>query len=250
MRGILSIILIFITAGAFAQAERKYVRQGNRAFEDGNYPDAEIRYRKALEKDTTSLAADYNLGNALYKEKQYDAAASRYAALAKKQKAADILGRQYYNLGNSMYQSGNYKESVDAYKNALRKVPGDLDAKHNLQLAMNKLKQQQQKQQNKQQQQDQKQNQQDKNQQKDQDKKQGQDSKQQQDKDNQQQNQQQQEQEGKSEQSGDNQNAKGQISKQDAERILQALESDEKNVLKKVQDQKKQGRKAPVDKNW
>lgn len=238
MKGTFTIVLILMTAGVYAQAERKYIRQGNREFEDAKFQEAEIRYRKALEKDSTSVAADYNLGNALYKEKQYDAAASRYEGLAKKQHEAKDLARQFYNLGNSYYQSGKYKESVEAYKNALRKIPGDLDAKHNLQLAMSKLKQQQNQQQ---QQQEQEKN------------KQQQQQEQQQEK-NQQQNQQQQQQ-GKNRQQQeqeqqDNQNAKGQISRQDAERILKALENDEKNVLKKVQDQKKQGRKASVDKNW
>jgi Ca-activated chloride channel homolog len=248
MKGTLTFILILITAGAFAQAERKYIRQGNRAFEDAKFQDAEIRYRKALEKDSASTAADFNLGNALYKEKQYDAAASRFDALAKKKLDADILARQYYNLGNSLYQSGKYKESVEAYKNSLRRIPGDLDAKHNLQLAMNKLKQQQQQEQ--QQQNKQQQNKQDK-QQNQQGKQQNQQNQNQQQQDKNQENKQQnQQQQGKGDEQQDNQNAKGQISKQDAERILKALENDEKNVLKKVQDQKKQGRKAPVDKNW
>ena len=56
------------------------------------------------------------------------------------------LNSDYYNLGNALYKSGKYQECIDAYKNALRKMPGDMDAKHNLQLAMKKLEMQKQQQ--------------------------------------------------------------------------------------------------------
>jgi Ca-activated chloride channel family protein len=92
-----------------------------------------------LEKDSKSFRADYNLGNALYRQKQFDAAADRYAGLAKMEKDKQKLSRCYYNMGNTMYESRKYQESVDAYKNALRNNPGDMDAKHNLQLAQRML---------------------------------------------------------------------------------------------------------------
>lgn len=240
MKAILAFVLIAIPAGLNAQAERKFIRQGNRAFDNGKYPVAEISYRKALEKDTSSIPAGYNLGNALYKEKQYEAAASRYEAMVQSQQETGARAGQFYNLGNALYQAGKYKESIEAYKNALRQVPGDKDAKHNLQLAMNKLREQQ----NQQNQQDQNKDQGGKGDRKDQQ----QDA---QNEQNQGQNENDEKQQNKGEgQQNENQNVKGQISRQDAERILQALENEEKDVLKKVQDQKQPGRKAPVDKNW
>lgn len=239
MKWIVMISLVLVTLDGFAQAERKFIRRGNRDYTEGKFQEAEIQYRKALEKDSKSVPADYNLGNALYKQKQYDAAASRYLSLAEKQKSNGEQDRQFYNLGNALYQAGKYKESAEAYKNALRKMPGDMDAKHNLQLALRKLQEQKNRQQ--QDQKDQQQKQQDKKDQQQQQQNQQQKDQQQQQNENQQQDQKQQ---------ADNQNVKGQISPQDAERILQALENEEKDVLKKVQEQQKRVKKAPVDKNW
>ena len=234
MKWVVLIILALFTQNVFSQAERKFVRRGNRQYEDKKYQEAEIQYRKALEKSPGSVAADYNLGNSLYKQKQFDAAAQRYKELSGKQKDGQALNRDYYNLGNALYKSGKYQECIDAYKNALRKMPGDMDAKHNLQLAMKKLEMQKQ-QQNKE------------NQQNKQDKKQ--DNKKD---DNQQQNQDNKNQppDEKKDQQQDKQNMNGQISSQDAERILQALENEEKHVLRKVQEQQKQVKKVPVEKNW
>jgi Ca-activated chloride channel homolog len=245
MKWVIVIILALFTLNVFSQAERKFVRRGNRQYEDKKYQEAEIQYRKALEKSPGSVEADYNLGNSLYRQKQFDAAAQRYKELSGKQKNGKTLNNDYYNLGNALYKTGKYQESVDAYKNALRKMPGDMDAKHNLQLAMKKLEMQKQ-QKNKENQQNKQQNKQDnKKDNKDnnkQDKKK--DDKQQQNQDNKNQP------DEKKDQQQDKQNVKGQISSQDAERILQALENEEKNVLKKVQEQQKQVKKEPVDKNW
>jgi tetratricopeptide (TPR) repeat protein len=235
-----AVLLVFIAAysvHANSQTERKYIRKGNSAFDDGLYQQAEIEYRKALEKVPLSDKADYNLGNALYKQKQYDAAATKYAALAEKGKDKQELNRYYYNLGNALFDSRKYEKSVEAYKNALRNDPRDMDAKHNLQMALKKLMEQQQQnnrdQQNKQEQQNQD------GQNKDQDSKN-------------------QQQKGKPQDNkGDNpqqpqqkQPSPKQISPEDAERILQALENEEKNVIRKVQEQKEHLQQVPLEKNW
>jgi tetratricopeptide (TPR) repeat protein len=244
MKWFIIIILALSATDGYTQAERKFVRRGNREYDDKKFQEAEIQYRKALEKDPQSVAADYNLGNALYKQKQYDAAASRYTALTEKQKGNTELNMHFYNLGNTLYEAGKFKESAEAYKNALRRIPGDMDAKHNLLLALKRLQdeQQQNNQDKNQQQQEQKQKQQNQ-----------QEQKQNQQKDNQQQDKDknnQQQQDSNQQQPPEKQNSKGQISPQDAERILQALENEEKNVLKKVQEQQQHIKKTPVDKNW
>lgn len=236
MKWVVVIILALFTLNVFSQAERKFVRRGNRQYEDKKYQEAEIQYRKALEKSPGSIAADYNLGNSLYKQKQFDAAAQRYKELSGKQKDGQTGNSDYYNLGNALYKSGKYQECIDAYKNALRKMPGDMDAKHNLQLAMKKLEMQKQ-QQSKENQQNKKDNKENKKQDNKKDEKQNQDNKNQTP-------------DEKKEQQQAKQNVNGQISSQDAERILQALENEEKNVLRKVQEQQKQVKKVPVEKNW
>jgi tetratricopeptide (TPR) repeat protein len=240
-----SVLLIFLAAYAVhanSQTERRFIRKGNGAFEDGQYQQAEIEYRKALEKAPLSGKADYNLGNALYKQKQYDAAATKYAALAEKGKDKQTLNRYYYNLGNALYENRKYQESVEAYKNSLRNDPRDLDAKHNLQMAMKRLTEQQQQNKN------------------DQQKKQDQQNKDRQNMDQKgkDQNSNNQPQKGQpQDKKGDNpqqpqqvQPSTKQISPEDAERILRALENEEKNVIRKVQEQKEHMQQVPLEKNW
>lgn len=232
--------MILLSVAAFAQPDKKFVRKGNNDYKEGNYQQAEVEYRKALEENPASYKADFNLGNALYKQKQYDAAAAKYAGLADKESDRQELGRYYYNLGNALYEKKSFQESIEAYKNALRNMPGDMDAKHNLQMALRMLsEQQQQQQQNKN---DQQQNQDQQQQQ--------QDGENQQKQDQQDQNQQQEQKEQDSQDGNQPQQVKGQISPEDAERILQALENEEKDVMKRVQEKKERTQKVQSDKNW
>ena len=229
MKSFLILIILFSGIRVDAQADKTYIRQGNDKFEEGEYQQAEIEYRKALEKEPGSYRADYNLGNALYKQQQYDAAVSKYTSLAKNEKDRQKLNRYFYNLGNAFFEGKKYKESAEAYKNALRNDPGDMNAKHNLQLALKMLNQNnQQKNQNKNNDEQQKDNQNNKSNQQDQQNRQP----------------------GDEQQQEQPRQVKDQISPEDAERILQALENEEKKVMQKVQEQKQHARKVPLEKNW
>lgn len=244
-------VLLLLCNLSYSQVEQEYVRRGNREYEDEKYKDAEILYRRALEKNPESERANYNLGNTMYRQDQYEAAAARYDGLLKDSKDPVKRSRYYYNLGNTWFRTGKYKESIDAYKNALLNNPDDMDAKHNLQMAL-RMQQQNQQQQN-QQQQNQQQNQQSQDQQ--------QNRNQQENQQQNQQNQEQQQDQRNNNQSGQEQAdqnnpemqpERGQISPEDAERLLKALENDEKNVMKKVQEQQERERmrQVPVEKNW
>ncbi len=216
------IVIILLLPGVLeAQQVRNEIRKGNNEYKDGNYNEAELHYRRALEKNPESSPANFNLGNTLYKQDQYEAATSKYELMTNNTSADKTdMAKYYYNLGNSYFQSKKLQQSIEAYKQSLRLNPNDADAKHNLFLAQQLMKKQQQEQQQNQKNQDKNQQQQE-----------------------QQQQQQQQQQQKQPQQ-------KQQISQQDAERLLEALEQDEKETLKKVEEQKMNVRKVRVEKEW
>ncbi|NJM15028.1 MAG: tetratricopeptide repeat protein [Bacteroidales bacterium] len=145
-----SILIIWLVGGALnlaAQHPNKIIRQGNSKFEAGNYEEAEVSYRKALDKDAASAKADYNLGLALYKQGKFEDAANVFQALATNEKAdKEKAGNYFYNLGNALLKSQKLDAGIEAYKKALINNPGDNQAKYNLSYAL-AMKQQQQEQQ-------------------------------------------------------------------------------------------------------
>lgn len=222
------IILISLIAclQAFSQTENKIIRKGNHLYEDGKFKDAEISYRKAIDKKPESVKGTYNLGNSLYKQESYDEAAKSYEGTIMKIKPDDKLqlSAAYHNLGNTRLKSEKYQEAIDAYKQSLRMNPADNDTRYNLSYALNKLKQQQQNQQS-----------QGKNDNKDNKDKQEQKSE---------------PENGQQQPDNQDKQQKGQLSKKDAERMLQALNNDEQRTMDKVNKQKVKQVPVQVEKDW
>jgi len=247
---ILILILLFWAAIGQAQNERKFVRQGNKYYEAAmkdtsridtvQFNKAEIEYLKALEKKPDDSKWNFNLADALYKQKKFDQSAEKFQEIADKTSNKVDKSRALHNLGNSYLMKNKLDESIAAYKDALRNNPKDLETKYNLLYAMNMKKKQQDQQKkdqdkDKDKDKDKNKDQDQKDQKKDQKKDQDQKNKDQQNKD---QNQQQQQQQNK-------------ISKQNAEQMLQALENNEKKIqdkVKKIQAMKAESKK--VDKDW
>jgi tetratricopeptide (TPR) repeat protein len=214
------------------QNDRKYIRQGNGKYSDEKYQESEILYRKALEADNMSGNATFNLGDALYRQNRYDEAGKQFADNAQKSKDELKKADSYYNLGNSLLKGKKLKESIDAYKNSLRFNPENAQAKYNLAYAQDLLKMQEQQQQ----QQDQGNN---KQEDKDQDSK-----------DQQQSNDQDKQDQQKPKENQSQQQQQHKISKEDAQRLLDALANDEKQVQEKVKEAKAAKARVKTLRNW
>lgn len=249
----LSILLLFVLChnNASSQNENKLIRQGNKAYSRNEFKDAEIDYRKSLEKNDGSVKAKYNLGNSLYRQDDYEEAAKMYHDVAFKDTDKHTRAKAFHNLGNSLVESKKYSDAVKAYKNSLRLNPDDIDTKYNLEYAKRMLQQQQQQQQqqNKQDQEQQDQEQQDQQQQNQEQEQQNQEQEQKEQQE-QQQDQKQQQQQQQQQQQDQQQPQPRQISKEDAERMLEALKNDEKNTLEKLNKKEIKATKVKIEKDW
>jgi len=241
-------------APAGAQVDRRDVRKGNRDFKKENYREAEIDYRKALVKDSLSLAANYNLANTLYKGGNHEQAGKCLETVKEIAPASASAADYYFNLGDVAIARQDWQGAVDAFKESLLRNPGDLQAKENYIYAKKKLEDQQN-QQNDQNQNDQNQDQNDQNQNQDQnDQNQNQDQNDQnKDRQNDQQNQNNDQNQDK-QNDQDRQNQQGQqpkISPQAAQQMLQAIQAKEKETQEKVNKQKAEALKSrQKEKNW
>jgi Ca-activated chloride channel family protein len=153
----LFITLLFVFGllyNADAQSERSLVREGNQLYKKEKFADAEVSYRKALEKNKELKQGAFNLGDALYKQERYNEAAEQYRIAAQNQKDPEIKAKALHNLGNALLKEQKFPESIAAYKEALKLNSKDIDTKYNLEYAKRMLQQQQMQQQ--QQKQDQK----------------------------------------------------------------------------------------------
>jgi len=241
LKVILLNLLLILSATLNAQTDKKFIRKGNREYEKNKFSDSEISYRKAIDKNKLSPDAVFNVGDALYKQNKYEEAGKQFIENANQSDNKMKKSSGLFNLGNSMLKANKLEESIDAYKNSLKLNPANNEAKYNLSYAQDLLRQQQQQQ--KQQQDKDKQDQNKDKNKKDQKK----DQKDQKDKNNDKQNDQKKDQDQKQQQQ---QPQKGEISKEDAQRLLNSLDNDEKNVQEKVKLAKANKAKIRTVKNW
>lgn len=232
------ILFAVIPADMSAQSEREYLRKGNKLYRKSEYTGSEAMYRRAGSQEKSTSDSQFNLGDALYKQGRFDEAATEYDKAAESYNDNRTKAESFYNLGNALVKSNKFRESIDAYINSLKLDPDNIQAKANLAYAQDQLKKQQQQQQDKN----------DKEQEQDKSGNNGDQDKQDQDRDNNQkqdngdQEQQQQQQEG--------QQPEGTMSREDAERLLDALAAYEKQTKEKVDRDKAAGAKVRVTKNW
>lgn len=251
--------LLLVGMNGIAQQDNRHIRQGNSYYDEGQYKKAEIEYMKSAQSPKTAQKGIYNLGDALYMQNNYMQATAAFDSLRTFKLDDETRAKTYYNLGNSLLKvaidssqmAGQVlPQSIEAYKNSLRLNPQDADARYNLAYAQKMLQQnqQQQDQQNKDQQNKDQQN-------KDQQKQDQQKQDQKQNQDQQQQNQDQQKDDQRADQNQQQQQQQQgqpqQISKEDAERILEALKNDEKQTLEKLKEaQIQRTRVVKSEKDW
>ena len=145
LRYSLTAFLLALACGVcMAQTDRKEVRAGNRQYKKGNWQNAEIEYRKAQAKDSTSFAAGYNLAGALYREGNFDEAAKTLDRLKEIALASGRAADYFYNQGNVAVQKKDWKAAVEAYKQSILLNPEDLEAKENYAYAKQMLKDEEQ----------------------------------------------------------------------------------------------------------
>ena len=254
LRYVLAVVILTVSGiYADAQVDKKDVRRGNRDFRKENYREADIDYRKALLKDSTSVAANYNLASVLYRQGDMQQAATTLDRIKESAPATESSADYWYNRGDVALGMKDYQTAVDAFAKSLMIRPEDMEAKENFIYAKKMLENQQ----NQQNQQNQDQNQ-DQNQNDDQNKDQNQDQNQNDDQNKDQnadQNKDQQNQDQNDDRQNQNkQNQQGQepkLSPQAAQQMLQAIQAKEKETQEKVKEEKAKALKSrQKEKNW
>lgn len=257
------ISLLMLPLAIFAQDNPEandIVTKGNKLYEEGNFGEAEVNYREAQTQGADPFISGFNLGDALFKQERYEEAAAAFQSLPNLTDDKAKKAAAYHNLGNAFLKAQKFQESVDAYKQSLRNNPKDLETKYNLAYAKQMLQQQQEQQQqnqdnkddqkNEDQKQDQQQQNQDQKQDENKDQEQKQDQQQQQDQKQDQQKQNKSEQE-KEQQQQQQQPQENKISKEDAERMLDAINQEEKDIRDRLEKQKvKKGVRGTIEKDW
>ena len=219
---VVTAVMLLMAVSTYAQTDRQYLRQGNKQYNAGDYANAEVSYRKAIEKNPRNPQALYNLGNALMAQKKDSASIEQFQNAAKLETNPMRKYQSFHNIGVICQSHKMYGEAIEAYKSALRLNPNDDETRYNLVLCKHQKQKQDQ---NKQ---DQQQN---KNDQNKDDKKE-------------------QQQQDQKKQEKQQEKPKPQMSKDNAEQLLNAAMQQEKQTQDRLKKAQQQPQRRNILKNW
>ena len=225
MKKILIIYIVFSCVTTFSQNKIELLNQGNEHYQNEEFDNAEYYYKKALEKDNTYFKGNLNTGHSLFKQAvsliqkqdttskiKLEEAEQFYKNCVELSENKNEKAESYYNTGNAQLLSGKIDKCIESYKNSLRLVPENMKTKHNLALAQSiKNKQEQEKKEEKQEEK--------------------------------------QEQEKEKKEEKQEEKKKEDLSKEEIEQILNALEREEKEVQEDMQKKKGSGN-GKLLKDW
>jgi Ca-activated chloride channel family protein len=245
-----SLVIILLSFAGIAQEEKMALRKGNDSYHGGKPMEAANNYKKSLKEKQTYYKANFNLGDAYYKTAEliksgkiptpnkrmtpdsaanlvYDQAAEQFEVVAKSLVNSDTVQKAWHNYGNAKLMQKNYEDAIYGYKKALKLNSKDEDTRYNLAYAQKKLAEQQKKQKK-----DDKKDQNKKDQEnKDQEKKEKEDINNKNDKEKQ-------------------EAQQPQMSKEQAEKMLNALKNDEKKMQSLRKKKGDPANKVKVEKDW
>ena len=237
MKNILIILSFLMSFNSFAQNKKSFLRDGNKLYADSSYNEAEMQYRKSLEKDQDYFNASFNLADAVYKQERYEESSALFDALKDNAPTETDLAKVYHNLGNSLVKEQKLEEAIDAYKSSLRINPKDKDTRHNLAITHRQKQQQEKEQENKDEKDEQEQDKEGENKEEEKENKEQEQS---------QENKEQQEEKKESKP----EEKKEEMSKETAEKMLEAIQQKEKELQEELQKKKVKGKRVKVLKDW
>ncbi len=275
MKRIAILTLIFISLATWVRAQeagapdpeamdasRELTREANEDLAEDDFVSAEANYRRAIAKSPENTAAPYNLGHAYYRNDSYGEAFGRFKEAGERTAEKPQKHKSYHNMGNVFMKQKDYKQAVEAYKEALRNDPTDEETRYNLALAKELLKKDQEQQKQDEENQEQEQEDQQEEEKENQEQNEGDNGEQEQEED-QQQNGGEDEQEENKEGDGDRKEEQdrkpeqkqeqprpNQLSPQQIQNLLQAMENEEKKVKEKIDAQKVKGAPVKTEKDW
>ena len=257
-----SIIILFlcVTSLMFSQQKdskvlereaREDVREGNKLYNQQKFEEAEIAYKKALDKNPNYEKASYNLGNTIYQKNQNKEAIFQYELAEKIAPDKMSKAETFHNIGNAFMKEKQYDKAIEAYKNSMRNNSKDDETRYNLAMAQKLLKNQQDK--------DKKDKKDDKKDDKNKDKKDKEggdkDKKDQKDKD-QDKGKDKEDDKGDQKKDKDDQQNKdqkprpNQLSPEQMKQLLEAMNNEDNKTQKKLNAQKARGQKIKQEKDW
>ncbi len=139
-RTTLVILLVTFVVGSSNLYANPYFNneKGIKLYKKHQYGNAIKYFNKAFNEDR-NLKFKFNIGDSLYKLKKYDNSSKIFKSIANNAKNLKLKEKAFYNLGVINYKKKRFKEALANFKQAIKLIPDDREARINYELTLKKL---------------------------------------------------------------------------------------------------------------
>ncbi|MEX1011010.1 MAG: tetratricopeptide repeat protein [Balneolaceae bacterium] len=141
----MTLLILLITLWSLPEAEDP--QKANEAFNQGRYAEAATLYKQAIESDPDNARLHFNLGNALANAGESEEAIRAFEQFKSMTSEPENHALADYNIGRVLADQEELEQAAEQFRRSLRNSPEDEDARHNYELARQILQQQDQEQQ-------------------------------------------------------------------------------------------------------
>lgn len=144
MKIVVTFFILFVSSQfVVGQNWRDTLMAAKRAYDNQQFDEALRLYEVVKKIAPEEINVDHNMGSASYRNNDFEKAETHFDKQVKASKQNETIDN-YHNLGNSRLKQEKYDEAIEAYKQALRKDPGNEQTRYNLAYAKQKKQQQDQ----------------------------------------------------------------------------------------------------------
>ncbi len=128
-----SIVAVLLVFPAIVHADYKdHVREGNKLLRKGKPTEARAAFEQARIDLPEAPFLPYNIAATYYLEGNFDEAKKQYELASSLTQNPALKSKIAYNMGHLLFNSGQSAQAIEKFKECLKLNPKDVDAKYNI----------------------------------------------------------------------------------------------------------------------
>jgi Ca-activated chloride channel family protein len=139
MKKQINIFIFVLIYGLFFLSQAVAAENPDELYRQGHFAEAEKAYAQKDMDQPKDIRYRYNRGCAAYQNSDFQGAGAAFSSVLRRSDDEKVKFSAFYNLGNASFKQGDFEAAVEQYRQAILCNPESEDARYNLELSLREL---------------------------------------------------------------------------------------------------------------